>query len=138
MTLHHWHGICFLQHSPNRNNDINGPMICLRSCLFGCLSLIKETAERDGSPLNHINPNSRHSPPTLLFSLLSSSPLLTLSSWVEGSLMISMRGGSGVCVSSSCSSSPPLCIPEEDLHRVPSLLLPLWRDRRREAVSTSS
>jgi len=58
----------------------------------------------------------------------------TLSSWVEGSLMISMRGGSGVCVSSSSSSSPPLSIPEEDLHRVPSLLPPLWRDRRREAV----
>lgn len=54
-------------------------------------------------------------------------PPLTLSSWADGSLMISMGGGRGVWASSSCSSSPPLCIPEDVLERrLPSLLRTLW------------
>lgn len=65
---------------------------------------------------------------SLLLSLL---PPLTLSSWAEGSLMISMGGGRGVWASSSCSSSPPLCIPEDVFERrFPSLLRTLWRRRR--------
>lgn len=55
---------------------------------------------------------------------------LTLSSWAEGFFMISMGGGSGVCASSSCSSSPPLCIPEGALERrFPSLLRTLWGNK---------
>lgn len=52
---------------------------------------------------------------------------LTLSSCAEVFFMISMGGGSGVCASSSCSSSPPLCMPEDVLERrFPSLLRTLW------------
>lgn len=51
----------------------------------------------------------------------------TLSSWADGFFMISMGGGRGVWASSSCSSSPPLCIPDGVLEsNVPSLLWTLW------------
>lgn len=50
--------------------------------------------------------------------------------------MISMGGGSGVWASSSCSSSPPLCIPDGALDRmVPSLLMTRWNRQKKKVAS---